>query len=126
MRIERVGDHLVFRAGRGEWYNQPHESRWDMGEDAADIPAAGWHVDLDEALTLQDPCPPVVAVEVTEMDWLVGQDLGFLLRLSERLSRRGVRLVVVGTERVVRAAQGFGLDKYLQLSTSLEDVSESG
>jgi len=50
MRFEWIGTTLVFHAGKGEWYNQPHNKRWDMGEDVAEIPPANWHVELQKTL----------------------------------------------------------------------------
>lgn len=35
----------VFRAGAGEWYNQPHDKRWDMAEDAQPLVSS-----MEEAL----------------------------------------------------------------------------
>jgi hypothetical protein len=120
--VEPSGDPLVFHAGRGEWYNQPHNERWDMGEDVADIPPANWHVELKNVLAAQSLSRTLVVVDVSEMDWLVGQDGGFLYRLSKRLSEQGIRLAVVGTERVVDAMRLLGLDEVLQLCSSLNDV----
>lgn len=42
MDAERLGDAVLFRAGQGEWYNQPHDRRWDMGEDVQDLPPTPW------------------------------------------------------------------------------------
>jgi len=122
MRAKRVGDQLVFHAGNGEWYNQQHDKRWDPGEDAADIPPARWHVELETVLAAQDTTPSVVVIDTTEMDWLVGQDLGFLVRIGKRLAPG--RLKVVATTRVVRAVSGLSLDSSFELSSSLADALE--
>ena len=73
MKTEHVHGALVCRAGKGEWYNQPHDKRWDMGEDSADLPPARWHVELQETIDAKGSAPSVVVVDVTEMDWLVGK-----------------------------------------------------
>ena len=59
--------------------------------------------------------PSEIVVDVMGMDWLVGQDWGFLLKLAERLSPHGVRLSMRANRRVVRGGRALGLDRWLGL-----------
>jgi hypothetical protein len=118
--VEQDPHRLVFRAGPGEWYNQPHNQRWDMGEDAADIPPAAWHLALRATLAQEDPLPTLLVVDVREMPWLVGQDWGFVWHLAAELARGGCRLRVVASEHVVKAGNAIGMGDRFELATTLE------
>lgn len=123
MNFERTGHVLVCRAGTGEWYNQPHKRRWDMGEDAAEIPPAQWHVEVQRIIEAQDSRPRHIVVDVSAMDRLVGQDWGFLVRLQEYLSEIGSVLSVVASERMVQMAEIMRLKERLRVRSSMEALS---
>ena len=122
MNAERIGAVLVCRAGKGEWYNQPHDRRWDMGEDVEDIPPAQWHLYVQRVIEAQDSPPELVVIDVSGMDWLVGQDLGFLITLSKHVAPRGIDLAVVASERVVGAVRILPLDDYFRIRSSIDDL----
>ena len=122
MESERFGDAVVFRAGHGEWYNQPHSRRWDMGEDVQDLAPAPWHVALEEAITASTPRPRAVIVDVLEMTWLVGQDWGFLAELAARLREENIRLVVVANPRVARSVTALGLEVLIETRASVAEA----
>lgn len=107
MSIETAGDRALVRAGPGEWFNQPHNRRWDMGEDVLPLPPSPWHVEVERASEVHGIAH--LTVDMSQMDWLVGQDIGFLLDLQRRLEPRGVHLCLLATPRVVRAIGGLGL-----------------
>ena len=120
--VERVGDVLVFRAGQGEWYNQSHDKRWDMGEDVQELPPAPWHLALEAAIADASSGICRLVIDATEMTWLVGQDWGFLLRLFDRMRDAELGLVLVTQERVSRAHDLLGLGERIQTSPSIEDA----
>jgi len=93
-----------------------------MGEDAARIPPAQWHLDVQRVIEAQDSPFELVVLDLSEMDWLVGQDLGFLIRLSKRVAPEGVDLAVVATERVVKAVRVFPLEEYFRIRSSINDL----
>jgi hypothetical protein len=99
MRVERVEDAIIIRAGTGEWYNQ---RVWGMLEDDG-LPPALWHADVDAAIRSCELCPPLVVVDTTEMIWLAPQDYGFFAELSKRLKSIGIKLVIVAPPNEVRA-----------------------
>lgn len=111
----------VFNAGKGEWYNQPHDKRWDMGEDVQPLPSPNWHVALEKACAALERPAPVVIADLTQMSWLVGHDLGFLVRLSKSLRSKDTVLVVVASERVLKAAEVIQLNKLIKFVRSLEE-----
>lgn len=125
MSSRHQGDRLLFRAGSGEWYNQPHDRRWDMGEDAAEIPPAGWHVALRRTLEAAQVFPQEFVVDVRQMIWLVGQDWGFLLRLTEELEPRSCRLVVLATPHVAKASGHLGIEERMTVVASLDALPPS-
>ena len=120
-RFERVGDALVFHAGRGEWYNQPHNKRWDMGEDVADIPPAQWHLDIQRAIDSQEQELARVVIDFTGMFSLVGRDWGFLVRLSKQMQPRGWKLLILGSERITSVIRILGLGSWIDVCHSLEE-----
>ena len=122
MGFEKVGETLVFRAGRGEWYNQPHDKRWDMGEEAADIPAANWHVELENSLESNTDTARRLLIDSTDMVFLADQDLGFLLRISKKLSASGMSVALVARKNMVEAIRIAKLDKYFSPYVSMNDA----
>jgi hypothetical protein len=121
-RWEQDKNARVFHAGAGEWYNQPHDKRWGMAEDAQPLPSPSWHIELEKGcMSLESPAPPIV-VDVSEMAWLVGNDWGFLVQLGESLAMKDARLVVVASERVQRAGELVGARKFMKLASSLEEA----
>ena len=122
MNCERIGDVLVCRVGKGEWYNQPHNRRWDMDEDVADIPPAQWHLDVQRVIEAQDSTPKLVVVDASEMDQLVGQDWGFLLEFNKRVVSRGSKLSLIASERMVKIARILRLEDYFNVVSSGEDL----
>lgn len=84
MNLEHVGQALVFRAGKGEWYNQ-RPPGWDMGEEP-DLPPAPWHIALEKAIATHDSTASLVVIDVTEMRWLEPLDWDFLIRLHGSLA----------------------------------------
>ncbi len=60
------------------------------------------------------------------MDWLVGQDWGFLVRLSKQLAARQARLAVVGSRKIVRGGTMLTLGEFFGLGESLEYVTDNG
>jgi hypothetical protein len=112
----------VFNAGKGEWYNQPHDKRWDMGEDVQPLPSPNWHVELEQACAALERPAPLIVVDLTQMSWLVGHDWGFLVRISKSLRSKDTALVVVASERVSKAAEVIQLNKLMKFARSLEEA----
>jgi len=125
MTDRRTDDTLLFRAGKGEWYNQPHDRRWDMGEDVAEIPPAGWHLDLERAMDQQEKPPKRVRIDASEFDWLVGQDLGFLLRFEKQFRARGTKIEVVTSSRVAAAIKCLNIHERLAILEADEHDSDA-
>ena len=119
IRWGKIGEARVLRAGKGEWYNQPHNKRWDMGEDAQDLPPPIWHTELLKACEKFEKGTSQIVIDVSEMDWLVGHDWGFLLRISEKLSSEEIGLVIVAESRVVEASKLLGLGDKIRIVDSL-------
>jgi hypothetical protein len=103
VKPERVGGFAILRAGNGEWYNQADRGRWDMGEDVMDLPSATWHHEVHAAIRSMEWSPSMVVIDATAMTYLVGQDYGFLLKLSDQLNQAGIRVKVVAPPNEVRA-----------------------
>jgi len=93
-----------------------------MAEDAQELPSPAWHLELDRELASADQSVGIVAVDLTEMDWLVGQDWGFLVRMSERAKAAGRELVVVASERVIKASKVIALDGRFRVLGRLDDA----
>ena len=123
---ERVGDAILFHAGAGEWFNQPHNKRWDMGDDVADLPPSAWHLGLDRAIEADARTSSHVVVDVRDMFWLVGQDWGYLVRLSRRLKFCSVRLSLLATRRIFQGGQLLGMHKQFCLADSLKFLLGDG
>ena len=123
MKTEHIDDALVCRAGKGEWYNQPHNRRWDMGEDVADIPAAAWHLELQRAIEAQEVPPELVVVDVSEMAGLVGQDWGFLIRVQKSIEPNGIGLAIVASAGIANEARLLGLQDRLKICDSIDNLS---
>ena len=121
-RWEQIGDAQVLRAGKGEWYNQRHDKQWDMGEDIQELLPPRWHLELEQAFKSPEVLAHLIVADLSEMEWLVGQDWGFLVRLSDRAASAGVELVVVAQERVARAAETIGLGKRARIVENLSDA----
>ena len=121
-RWEHISDAHVLRAGQGEWYNQRHDKQWDMGEDAQELQPPRWHLEMEQAFESPKILARVIVADLSEMEWLVGQDWGFLIRLGERAMSVGVELVVVAQERVARAAETIGLGEHVQIVENLGDA----
>ena len=119
---ERNREALVFRAGEGEWYNQPHDKKWDMGEDALPLPSPPCHVELEQACKEIEDRNQLVVVDLSEMDWLVGQDWGFLIRLGKALLPKGIKPAIIVRERVARAAGLIGVNDYIDVVRSMEEA----
>jgi hypothetical protein len=115
-------DFLVFSTGQGEWYNQPHDKIWDMGEDAADIPPPLWHLKLLRVANKSGLDVRHIVVDTTEMQWIVGQDWGFLVKLSEALASRGIPLSVVARANNVNSGKVVGIDRWFELVGSLDEA----
>ena len=113
--------YLIFRAGKGEWYNQPHNKRWDMLEDVADIPPARWHVELSDATNRDDPMLRHVVVNATEFSNFVGQDWGFLARLSKSLASRGIKLSIIAGPSDIKIGKILKLNGFV-LCGSLDEL----
>ena len=119
---ERIGSALVFRAGAGEWFNQPGKYRWDMGEDAEERPPSQWHSGLQEAIRSQQTSPRVVVVDLTEMDRIVGVDMGFLVNLSKSLSPSDTRLSVAANEKIREIARLTNLGRFFDVVGSVDEA----
>ena len=123
MNVERIGPALVFRAGKGEWYNQRNPG-WDMGEEP-DLPPAPWHIALEEAIATHDSTALLVVIDVTEMIWLEIFDWAFLLRLHRSLAAKGRKISVVATGRVLTAARIIKIADHFEVGSSLDDALRS-
>jgi len=80
---EKIGKAWVLHAGAGEWYNQPHNKKWDMGEDAQELPSPELHIELQKGSESSKYSSSKIVVDLTVMFWLVSHDWGFLPRLSK-------------------------------------------
>jgi len=123
---ERIGDALVFHAGSGEWFNQPGNYRWDIGEDAEPRPPSPWHVELQQAIDRQETSPHSVVIDVTGMAHLVGVDWGFLITLGKRLSQGGTRVAVAATRNNTESARIIRLHDFFDLCGSVDEALSKG
>lgn len=119
---ERIHGVRVFYAGKGEWYNQPHDKRWDMGEDVQPLQPPSWHIELEQACQALEDRQRHIVIDLSEMDWLVGNDWGFLIRLSRELAPEGIKPIVIVRGRVSGAADLIGVHEYMKIVKSLEEA----
>ncbi len=112
----------MLHAGTGEWYEQRHDEPWDMAEDVAPLAPAGWQVALRRALAGADPAPRRVVLDVRELFRLVGQDLGFLVRLAQELEGAGSGIRVVASAGIQRAIRTLQLESRLFPCSTLEEA----
>lgn len=119
---ESIGGVQVFRAGKGEWYNQAHAKRWDMGEDVQPLSSPPWQVELEQACQAVDDHHGKIVVDLSEMNWLVGHDWGFLIRLGKALASEGIKLIVLARGRVSEAADLVGVHDDMKIVKSLEEA----
>jgi len=117
---ERNGDSLILRAGMGEWYNQPHDKRWDFGEDVQELPLTEWQIELKRVCEDETDDLSHIVVDLLEMFWLVGQDWGFLLRTADSAASRGIQITLVVTDRHLHAAKCLGLEDRLRMVDSVD------
>ena len=117
---ERINDSQVYRAGRGEWYNQPHLKRWDMGEDAQDLPTPPWQRELKLGCETTVEESPKFVADLSGMTWLVSHDWGFLLGLSEELATRKAGFVVVVQPSVLEAAKMLAITGKVSVVDQIE------
>jgi hypothetical protein len=120
IRWEEIGEVRILRAGKGEWYNHSHNQKWDMGEDAKDLPSPNWHIELQKACEELENSFRRLIVDLKEMYWLVGHDWGFLLRMSEQLSSKGIDLVIVANDQIIQAAIVLQLGDKIKTEDSVE------
>jgi len=105
IRWGKMGEYPVLHAGSGEWYNQPHGQRWDMGEDVAELPHPAWHIELEAGIREHSCQGQLIYLDLREMDWLVGQDWGFLAKAGGDLAKAGGELVLVAGKRIEEAGK---------------------
>jgi len=117
-RAHRRRVHLSCRTG--EWYNQ---RPWGMFDDDH-LPAAGWHAEVEEALSLQAPRPSIVVIDMTSMAYLVIGDYTFLVGLSKRLHAAEIRLAVLARANAIYAYSQIRekLAEPFEMLATLEEV----
>jgi len=93
-----------------------------MGEDAQELPPGKWHLELQQAFEEGRPDSGRIAVDLTSLDWLVGQDWGFLLGMAEQSWGRGTELVVIVSEPVMLSASVLQIDKKITVVHSLDEL----
>ena len=67
----------------------------------------------------------VVRIDVTQFDWLVGQDLGFLIGLQHEVRIDGTRLEVVASSRVADAIECSGIQEHLAIVVADDHDSDA-
>ena len=122
---ERVGDALVFHAGPGEWFDQPHNETWDLEGEPQELPPSQRQIALDQTIESQAAGVSRVVVDVTEMGWLAGQDWGYLVRLTESLAIENVRLCLCAPDKLVKAGRLINLHEKMDVLGSLEKALNS-
>jgi hypothetical protein len=120
----REGACLVFRAGPGEWFNEPHEGHWGMGDDAVKRSPSGWQLRLDELVGGGSPGCSQLIVDLTGMSTHIGADFGYLVKLTIRLRSLDVASAVVGDSRFAASVSHLGLTEILTVYDSVAAARE--
>lgn len=93
-----------------------------MEDDSVDRPPAGWHTALQRLLDAERTPARRLVIDLSRMSLLIGADVGFLIKIAERVRSHGGSLVVVAQKKEIRRFEILRIGEVFEACKTLDEA----